>query len=164
MSTSWRRRFPHRRQKSRDSDSVRLAVYSPSLRWLRRTRRLPSRETRRRIPMQVTLYSDVCSSKNASTWLQFSRLFGTLKSSACMQQDDALSSLRRRLDYIAANSITPLRGAADCGEYRQAARAFGAKDLMSAGTSKRRARLCLGPFKSSVANECCKMCPTMGRA
>jgi hypothetical protein len=43
--------------------------------------------------------------------------------SAGGQQDDALPSLRRRLDYIAANSITPSRGVADRGEYRQAARA-----------------------------------------
>ena len=47
-----------------------------------------------------------------------------ISSSAGGQQDDALSSLRRRLDYIAANSITPSRGASDCGEYREVAGAI----------------------------------------
>jgi hypothetical protein len=46
-----------------------------------------------------------------------------ISSSAGGQQDDALSSLRRRLDYIAANSITPSRGASD-GEYREVAGAI----------------------------------------
>jgi hypothetical protein len=68
-STSWCRRFPPRREKFRDSDSVRSAVYSPSLRLLRRTHRWPSREIRRRIPARVRLYSGVCFfSKSASTW------------------------------------------------------------------------------------------------
>jgi hypothetical protein len=44
-----------------------------------------------------------------------------ISSSADGQQDDALSSARRRLDYVAANSITPSRGAADCGDYREVA-------------------------------------------
>jgi hypothetical protein len=44
-------------------------VYLPSLRQLKRTHRLPSREIRRRIPTQVRFYSDVCFfSKSASTW------------------------------------------------------------------------------------------------
>jgi hypothetical protein len=47
-----------------------------------------------------------------------------ISSSAGGQQDDALSSTRRRFDYIAANSITPSRGAADCGEYREVAGAI----------------------------------------
>jgi hypothetical protein len=47
-----------------------------------------------------------------------------ISSSAGGQQDDALSSLRRRLDYIAANSITPSRGVTDCGEYREVAGAI----------------------------------------
>jgi hypothetical protein len=48
---------------------VRSALYSLSLGWLRHTRRLPSREIRRRIPTRVGLYSDVCFfSKSASTW------------------------------------------------------------------------------------------------
>jgi hypothetical protein len=46
---------------------------------------------------------------------------GLISSAAGGQQDDALPSLRRGLDYIAANSITPSRGAADYGEYREVA-------------------------------------------
>jgi hypothetical protein len=37
---------------------------------------------------------------------------------------DLLFASRRRLDYIGANSITPSRGAADCGEYREVAGAI----------------------------------------
>jgi hypothetical protein len=37
---------------------------------------------------------------------------------------DLLFASRRRLDYIAANSITPSRGAADCGDYREVAGAI----------------------------------------
>ena len=37
------------------------------------------------------------------------------------KQNDALLSTRRRLDCVAANAITPPRGAADCGEYREVA-------------------------------------------
>jgi hypothetical protein len=44
-----------------------------------------------------------------------------ISSSAGGQQDDVSSSARRRLDYIAANSITPSRGAEDCGDYREVA-------------------------------------------
>ena len=78
-STSWCRRFPRHRERFRDFDSVRSAVYSPSLRRLRHTRRLPSREIRRRIPTRVRLYSDVCFfSKNASTWRNPPAFWGIL--------------------------------------------------------------------------------------
>jgi hypothetical protein len=47
-----------------------------------------------------------------------------ISSFAAGQQGEALSSLRRRLDYIGANSITPSRGATNCGEYREVAGAI----------------------------------------
>ena len=53
-------------------------MYSPMLRWLRRTRRLPSRETRRRNPTRVKLFSDACFSKSASTWHEAPITFGQM--------------------------------------------------------------------------------------
>jgi hypothetical protein len=52
----------------RSSTSARAVVYSPTPRWLRRTHRLPSRETRRQTLRRVRLCSDDLFSGGASTW------------------------------------------------------------------------------------------------
>jgi hypothetical protein len=82
--------------------------------------------------------------------------------SAGGQLDDALPFLRRRLDYIAANSITPSRGAADCGDYREVAAvatcarqqqnriAFGHNVPLATHKKERDPALAAGPLK-----DCC---------
>ena len=101
-SPNWRRRSPPHLERFRGS--ARAVVYSPTVRWLRRRHRLPSRETRQQTLRPVRPCSDAWFSGSVSTWINTPGGQFIFASLVCGRKIELCHAASRRLRLVVVTS------------------------------------------------------------